>query len=128
MSNPTLYVTNWSSRNLHGPAKKLTIMAKPRHWEHGHGRVPALTPCAGWLGALQAGTMSMEDYRGRFEARLADHDLTPGGLVVIANGDHSPVTDGDTLLCACSRANAAAGRCHRALGQRRSWSGPGGGC
>lgn len=110
---PTLHITNWSSRRLHGNGRKLTIMAAPRQWEHGDGRVPACTPLLGRLQALRAGTLSMPDYRDAMVYRLAQHDIRPGGLVAIAAGDHVPVVDGDTLLCACSREQAAAGCCHR---------------
>ena len=40
MTTPTLYITNWSLRKLHGPGRLLTIMARPRPWEHGVGRIP----------------------------------------------------------------------------------------
>ena len=41
---PTLHVTNWASRKLHGPKRKWNIMARSRAWEHGDGNVPLLTP------------------------------------------------------------------------------------
>ena len=113
MTHPTLHVTNWSSRKLHGPGRLLTIMARPRPWEHGVGRVPSCTPTAGALDRVRAGTMTIDDYRAHVERRVLDHPHGPGGLTAISDGDAPPVADGDTLCCACSRAEAAAGRCHR---------------
>jgi hypothetical protein len=110
---PKIYVTNWSSRKLHGPGRKLTIMAAPRAWEHGAGRVPACTPLLGWLQSLRAGTMDLAGYRERIRLRLAEHALAPGPLVGVIEGDYRPVESGDTLLCACSREAAARGECHR---------------
>jgi hypothetical protein len=128
---PTLYLSNWSSSRsvgLHGPGRKLTIMAKPRAWEHGEGRVPLLTPSGTVLPLLQAALADRTDaaamaaYRSAFEAVLggAERLLRPRRLLAHAGpggmggGLTSEVCDGDTLCCACSRAEAAAGRCHRA--------------
>ena len=52
-TGPTLYVTNWSSVRLHGPGRRLSIMARPRTWEHGDGLVSALAPRVDELEALQ---------------------------------------------------------------------------
>lgn len=41
---PTIHVTNWSSRKLHGPGRTFTIMCMPRAWEWGSGRVEHATP------------------------------------------------------------------------------------
>lgn len=41
---PTLHLTNWSSRRLHGPGRRWSIMARPRHWERGDGTCIPLTP------------------------------------------------------------------------------------
>lgn len=121
MSAPVLHVTNWSSwssKGLHGPGPKLTIMALPRSWEHGEGTVSALAPVAASLRAHQAGTMSIEAYRAEFEARLETilDALRPGVLDYLPTGASArvPVASGSTLCCACSRADAAAGHCHRA--------------
>lgn len=116
---PTIHVTNWSSRRLHGPGRALTIMARPRAWERGVGRVPWLTPADSDLRDAKAGRITLDEYRSRFEAYtggLASRGhLDPGELaVVLYDGSGSDaVRDGDTLCCACSRADAAAGRCHR---------------
>lgn len=114
----TLHVANWSSRKLHGPGLALTIMAAPRAWEHGDGRVPALIPDLDDLRAVRAGTIPWTEYRARFEARfetrLSKHIIAPGlAQCVLTSGRLFPVRDGDTLCCACSVADAAAGRCHR---------------
>jgi hypothetical protein len=110
---PTLHLTNWSSRKLHGSGRKLSIMAKPRAWEHGEGRVPACTPLVGWLDGVKSGRLTMDQYRGLIWTRLSEHRLAPGELIAIVEGDHRPVADGDVLLCACSREAAARGECHR---------------
>jgi hypothetical protein len=122
MTAPTLTVTNHATRRLHGPGRLFTIMARPRYFERGVGTVRLLCPTEDALLALQAGTLSMEAYRARFEAHLAAValDLAPGRLTALllepaGVGDTwAPVRDGDTLACACSRAEAAMGRCHRA--------------
>lgn len=110
---PTLHITNWSSTKLHGPGRKLTIMARPRAWEHGEGRVPACTPLAGWLEAIRSRSIDIDTYRCWIEERLAEHELAPGGLVAISGGSFVPVVDGDTLCCACSRGAAGRHECHR---------------
>lgn len=110
---PTVFITNWSSRKLHGPGRKLTIMAKPRAWEHGDGRVPAATPHPQWLDDVRSGAIDMEFYRTLVVAKLGTFRLAPGELIVVNAGEDILVQDGDTLCCACSRDEAAAGRCHR---------------
>jgi hypothetical protein len=113
---PTLHVTNWSSKKLHGPGRKLTIMAKPRAWEHGDGRVPALTPRAEDLEAVRGGTIDFAEYKRRFERRIVTIAiLVPGGGLqgIDRAGGNFRVADGDTLCCACSREAAARGECHR---------------
>lgn len=118
---PTVYVSNWSSHRTpgcHGPGRKLTIMARPRAWETGDGCVPWLTPDAEDLRDVRAGTIPVEEYRRRFEHGISVHadrgHLAPGELAVgRVTAGHGAVADGDTLCCACSRDEAAAGRCHR---------------
>ena len=118
---PTIHVTNWSSKKLHGLGRKLTIMARPREWEWGDGRVSILTPAPSWLDWVRGGDISLDRYRALCEARFAglyapggrvliDDPLVPGRLFV---AERDPVVDGDTLCCGCSRAEAAASRCHR---------------
>lgn len=109
----TVYLTNAASRQppQRGPGTAWTIMAMPRaaYGETGAGPVGALVPPAAWVRGAQTGELSIEDYRARYVAMLAERDLKPGNL----RGPSGPVGDGDTLLCACSRARAAEGRCHR---------------
>lgn len=116
MTQPTLHVTNWSSRKLHGPGRKWTIMARPRWFEKGHGSVPLLTPNPLVLLAVQNGAQSIGAYREGYESYVEGHadDLEPGRLKASIVGWPITISDGDTLCCACSRAKAAAGECHRA--------------
>lgn len=117
---PTLHLTNWSSRGLHGPGRKLTIMALPRRWEHGDGSVSALLPNPDDLRAVKSGTLPIAEYRRRFEAHMEAcsraGSLGPRGLLFEVppfDDVPVPVRDGDTLCCACSREAAARGECHR---------------
>lgn len=121
---PTIHVTNWSSRQLHGSGRKLTIMRVPRAWEHGVGRVPALIPRRPDLLAVRAGEITHEEYARRCREHFGrtPADLTPGGTGAFGYpglwttaGGGSAVADGDTLLCACSREAAARGECHRVV-------------
>lgn len=126
---PTLHLTNWSSRSLRGPGRRWSIMARPRHWERGDGTCIPLTPLgppAVLLDLLvkqrQAGTMDpalLARYREAMAHRWGPQeygpDLGPGKLWAVPDeGGPMRVEDGDSLLCACSREEAAAGRCHRA--------------
>jgi hypothetical protein len=142
---PTLYLSNWSSHRtpgMHGPGRKWTIMADPRHFERGEGRVESLAPLGSRLHRLlraaladRGNVATMEAYRAAFDAametRLAGGLLSPergtgyrldGRLWAMGAPGHMTalpgltcrVEDGDSLLCACSRDEAAAGRCHRA--------------
>jgi hypothetical protein len=113
---PTLYLSNWSSHaspGHHGPGRKLTIMASPRAWENGEGRVAALTPEAADVAAAKSGRRSMDAYQEKYSATLAADArfLVPSILVFGRAGRQ--VEDGDTLCCACSREAAAKGECHR---------------
>lgn len=118
-SKPTIYLTNAASRKppYRGPGRVLTIMAAPRRWEHGDGRVTALVPPLGWVQQAKDGRMSMVEYRHRYLRRIDEAltrgDLDPERMYTTAEGG-TAVRDGDTLICACSRDAARAGRCHRA--------------
>jgi hypothetical protein len=112
----TIFLTNWSSRSLHH-GTVYTIMRRPRRWELGAGRVEALTPDSRDFDDVRDGEISGAEYRRRFEAGLARHDLSPGRLGwwrtetgALVGGS---VRDGDTLCCACGREAAARGECHR---------------
>lgn len=112
---PTLHVTNWSSRKLHGPGRKWTIMSAPRKWEHGDGRVLAFVPQLMAMRAVRAGRLSLEHYKLGYLGGVELRDLSLGFLQARVNGTSvsDTVADGDTLCCACSRDKAAAGECHR---------------
>lgn len=135
---PTLYLSNWSSHKtpgMHGPGQKFTIMARPREWEHGGGRVPTLIPAGPVLALMDralderrsgSGTVALDTYREAYCAALdvARAGLRPGRMMVLPRGPGmggglpSNLWDGDTLCCACSVAEARAGRCHR------TWAAP----
>ena len=122
----SLYLSNWASHRtpgMHGPGyAPLTIMARPRHFERGAGRVMALIPTEREIPLLMAALANRDDeaavhaYRAALEARWATMALAPGMLMSRQRNDSVPraVLSGMTLCCACSRAEAAAGRCHRA--------------
>ncbi len=130
---PTIYVTNAGSvvqvrqgrateetRRCVGSRSQLTIMARPRpaYGEAGVGRVEALTPTEAMLDDAQSGWISIEEYRRQFVAMVEAHgaDAVAPGSLAFRSWDRGPmlrVEDGDTLTCACSRAEAANGRCHR---------------
>lgn len=120
---PTLHVTNFASRKAphRGPGRVYGIMAAPRQWEQGDGRVQLLAPELGQLRAIQAGLITVEQYRRRYLAKLQGRELRPG-LLLTHNG--ARVADGDTLCCSCSREAAAEGRCHRVwAAERLVWAG-----
>ncbi len=124
---PTLHLTNWSSPKLHGPGRKLTIMARPRAWEVGEGTVIDLAPQSGdfttamMIQALAErgtaeGEVSMHRYKTAMESRwqIKELALGPRHLLWIAppgmgGGMVSNVHDGDTLCCACAKGV----ECHR---------------
>lgn len=116
-AKPTIHLTNWSSRKLHGFGRKWTIMARPRSWEHGDGYVGALTPSASDLDLIRMNGIEIDEYRLRCEAKFRQFLLKPGCLRALSmstwNKRLALVGDGDTLCCACSRFEAAANRCHR---------------
>jgi hypothetical protein len=65
--------------------------------------------------------MNRAVYRERFLADLDGRNLKPGYLMATIHNELSGskpivvvVKDGDTLCCACSREDAANGKCHRA--------------
>lgn len=109
----TLHLTNWSSKKLHGPGRKFTIMAVPRQWEVGDGRVPGCTPAPVWLRGFHDGRLDPKTYRGLMECKMQHFSMTPGHLMATVGNLQVPVEHGDSLLCACSREDAKNGRCHR---------------
>lgn len=119
MSKPTIHVTNWASRKLHGPGRKYTIMARPRHWEWGDGHVSDLTPLPNQLTELREGFLSWNAYKAECLEKFSTMPIEPGQLHAYKNhssavfADSWPVEDGDTLCCSCSREAAANDKCHR---------------
>jgi hypothetical protein len=111
MTRPTLYLTNWSSRKLHGPGRKLCAMARPRHFERGDGRLDQCAPKAEWLRAVQNDRLSLGRYRKLCEEWFGTFRLlgsyNPGALSfktpTVNPTGMRPVEDGDTLYCACAR-------------------------
>jgi len=108
-------------------------MARPRRWEYGDGCVFALTPHPDHLVAVKAGDITLAEYKRRWASGVCEwvngisiplqrhgftfptlHELSPGQLSASDAADNDfIVADGDTLCCACSRAAAAKGECHR---------------
>ena len=101
-------------------------MRNPRRWEVGDGLLEILQPLSDDLRDVRAGVLTIDQYRDRYLAyvrnRLAIEDRTgglpgwslrPGALGIVTGTGFLRVADGDTLCCACSREDAAAGRCHR---------------
>lgn len=96
-------------------------MLRPRPWEHGDGRVEALTPDAEDLdrvlhaeslrAEVRARTMPWEEFARRCVARFSAHDLRPGQLVATTPSGDRLVRDGDTLCCACGVGKP----CHRVV-------------
>lgn len=119
MKPPTIYLTNAASRRppQRGPGRVWTIMAAPRarYGEAGEGEVAALVPPLAWVRAAKTGELGVEEYRARYLELLAERAplLGPRNLEADGPWGEQSVRDGDTLICACSREAAAAGRCHR---------------
>lgn len=110
MSEPTIHVTNASTKRLHGPGKIFNIMAAPRIFERFSGNVPSLTPNSRDLEAVRVGAITTSEYKRRFDLELASRLHGPGTLMDKRGRE---VNDGDTLVCACSKDAAARGECHR---------------
>lgn len=66
-----IYLSNWSSPRLHGPGRKLSIMASPRAWEHGDGRVPLFVPHPADLADVRAGRATTAENDGRMSLTTA---------------------------------------------------------
>lgn len=132
---PTIYLTNFSSRRLHGPGAVYTMMGAPRAFEEGQGRVQVLRPhgadelrlMRAALAERKAGQTgdALARYKRALEARWTHQAglLAPGALLVMRPAvfatstvidDCRPVEDGDTVCCGCSRDHAGQGLCHRA--------------
>ena len=119
---PTIHVTNWSSRKMHGPGRAWSIMVRPRRWELGDGFVRVFRPNAEMLDAVREGEITVDQYRDVFLIGYSEPLfggppsyalLRQGWLRADVLGGQELVRDGDTLCCACSRDAAAEGKCHR---------------
>jgi hypothetical protein len=89
---------------------------RPQYGEAGEGTAHPLVPPLVWVRDAKAGRMLVEVYRSQYLLLLSRRAIQPGRLwFAPADATLQPalVTDGDTLVCACSRAAAAEGRCHR---------------
>jgi hypothetical protein len=106
---------------VHPGTTGLHIQARPQAWVAALGSVPVLKPSGGMVTMMQrlvaerkAGKPLDEKlfagYRLAYETMLKGLDLSPGKLLD-ANGDAVGINV--TLICTCSREEAAAGRCHR---------------
>jgi len=92
--NPTIYLTNFSSRRLHGPGAVYTMMGAPRAFEQGQGRVQNLRPhgadelrlMRAALAERKAGQTgdALARYRRALETRWTHQAglLAPGALLV----------------------------------------------
>lgn len=109
---PTIHLTNFSSRKLHGPGRVFTIMAKPRTWEHGAGKVEEFIPPVHALRQVQDGAITFEQYAAILRDAWSHAPVgwyAPGVLTWCNGNEGGPVLDGDTLCCACARGAP----CHR---------------
>jgi hypothetical protein len=96
-------------------------MTRPRRWERGVGVARSLVPEASDLLAVKGGRITIDEYRRRYRDDIAWRkerravNLAPGSMLGshYCGGGFRMVADGDTLCCACSRATAAKGECHR---------------
>jgi hypothetical protein len=129
---PVLHVCN-NSKNL-GPGRAYTIMAQPRYFEKFDGECLICKPSGAEVPlmrrvveARREGTVDqavVAEYRAMYERRMevSLSLLAPGMLRAFVNSPRGTVVtlvqSGDSLLCACSKAEADAGRCHR------SWVSP----
>lgn len=103
-----IYLTNLSSKALHGPGQLRCIMARPRRWESVHPRVPELTPQPALFARVFAKQISLGRYCEEYVSQASGH------ATAIAPGGTAGLCDGDTLFCSCSREAARKGWCHRA--------------
>lgn len=120
---PTIYLSNWASHKTkghHGPGRIFSIMVRTSQYAKPDGLVPVLVPKAKDLWELKNEDISSDEYRGRYFKLVlrSKEDLAPGKLLwqpfnFFKEKETEPVEGGDTLCCACSRAQAAKNECHR---------------
>jgi hypothetical protein len=128
---PLIEFTTWGA--LRG-RRAFTMMAKPRRWEHGDGRVDVLVPSGESLQHLERALQARREqwpedrvaevmfaYRAAYLAQLAQVSLAqlqPGGLRASLSGAGQGggmvyLGDGAIVCCACGKEDARQGRCHR---------------
>lgn len=113
-ARPRIYLMNYSSIPAMDPrpSRVLTIMARPRDFERGDGRVSVLAPPQSDLFQVQSGQMSWPEFSERYTSDLHGLDLSPGHLAVDgATKGGWLVAEGDALCCFC----AVGKPCHRQL-------------
>lgn len=118
---PTLHVTNWSRRDLHGPGRAFTIAPRPSASERGSGHVQLLSVAtphelrlmaavearAEATGDLDPTDEVVRNLRRALEARWGAlrqrGALRPGELSAPTHDPSvsTPLRDGDTLCCSC---------------------------
>lgn len=137
MTPGRIFLAGWAShrtRGHWGAGMKLSIMAFTPRWAPSEGGVWALAPSSAQeladlrtlVDARRGGQRVdgvLARYRASLEARwdrlLHEGRLAPDELMFrLPSWQNSPVLGDATLCCACSVAEAQAGRCHRA------WAGP----
>jgi len=119
---PKIYLSNWSShgtKGCHGPGKLLSIMVRTSRFAKPDGIIPGLMPRAIDFAEYKDGKIDLDTYRDRYFENSWEVDFSPGRLTwqpysFLAQVVETPVGDGDTLCCICSREKAAKGECHRA--------------
>lgn len=72
-----------------------------------------LTPTENALDNIKWGRWDLPRYREECTRQFKGHQLIPGQLGGLTASGWVDASDGDTLCCACSRAKAAKGECHR---------------
>ena len=115
-----IYITNFAScktTGYRGIGRIFSIMVHTPHWAVVQGVVGDLVPDERDLWSMKRDELSMEEYRSRFLENLSKRKdrLFPGELTVQSLQPliTFKVKDEDTLCCACSRAKAEDGECHR---------------
>lgn len=115
MSQPTIFLSNWSSHHRpghHGPGRKVSGMALPRSWEVGDGICDVVAPDPDLLRRVKAGEMAIREYLLAYGARLTTRAerLRPGLLAfdAVAPRGRALVADGDSILCSCAAPATAA--------------------
>ncbi len=114
-ARPRLYLMNFGSvpHADPKPLRVLTIMARPRIFELGEGRVSVLAPLQHDLSDIKGGRTTWSQFSQIYTEGLRKAHLHPGVLSAqgTTGGYHGLVKDGDALCCSC----AVGADCHRQL-------------